>query len=71
MTGSLRAKKVVWLAQDVIRGLCKSRRVVERYVRVVYDLNLAYKVESVRFDETKSCIIVKAVDFSDEIMFEV
>lgn len=36
-----------------------------------FDLNLGYKVESVRFNAADSCLVVKAVDFSDEIMFSV
>lgn len=34
-----------------------------------FDLNLGYKVESVRFDAADSRIVIKAVDFSLELMF--
>lgn len=71
MTGSLRARKVARFAKGAIRDLCKSRSSVEIHLCAVYDLNLAYKVESVRFYAANSCIIVKAVDFSDEIKLAV
>lgn len=52
-------------------GMPEDHKSEEEGEDAAFDLNLAYKVESVGFDADASRIVVKAKDYSDELMFAI